>query len=218
MTAKYAVRQTAYSPDAFELTWNEVISYRGEPADETYFLVRKLEVPELDMKLPWPVRLTMSNQRQAMRFEIDQQGHVVEARWHQDGPERGMRPAMLLPEIEGGLQRKRLYDPGETGSRSVGETWAGEDVRVLDGRAKTLTFQAKFAGWESVRGVECVRVESKLKAEGTTISETVWLHPESSVTVQWRRTMEFPVTDPDGTSRRWKEASQGVLIEVTGHR
>ena len=218
MTAKYAVRQTAYTPDAFELTWTEEISYRGEAGGETYFLVRKLEVPELENTLPWPVRLTMSNQRQAMRFEIDQQGKVVDALWHQDGPQRGMRPEMLRPEIEGGLQRRRLYDPGETGTRGVGETWAGKDVRVLDGRAIPLEYTSKFAAWESVRGVECARIESKLTGEATKGTETVWMHPESSVPVQWRRTMEFPTVDPDGSERKWSEAVQGVLVEVTGHR
>ncbi len=218
MTAKYAVRQTAYTPDSFELTWTEEISYRGEAGAETYFLVRKLEVPELDNTLPWPVRLTMSNQRQAMRFEIDQQGKVLAARWHQDGPERGMRPEMLRPEIEGGLQRRRLFDPGERGTRSVGETWSGEDVRVLDGRAVALTYTSTFQAWESVRGVECARIQSKLSGPDTKGVETIWMHPESSVPVQWRRTLEFPALDPDGTERRWSEAAQGVLLEVTGHR
>jgi hypothetical protein len=223
MTAKYAVRQTAYTPDAFELTWTEELSYRGEAGGETYYLVRKLEVPELENSLPWPVRLTMSNQRQAMRFEIDQQGKVVAAQWHQDGPERGMRPQMLRPEIEGGLQRKRLYDPGETGTRAVGESWSGKDVRVLDGRPVTLSYTSKFVAWESVRGVQCARIETQLrgpatKGPQTKGKETIWMHPESSVEVQWRRQLEYPTVDPDGSQRRWSEALQAVLIEVTGHR
>ena len=147
MTLSYQVRQSVQSPQKFELQWEEMWSYRGDAADDGYVLVRRLDLPPLDHGMPLYFRLSMSNQRQAMRFVVSPRGEIVDSTWLRNGPNRGMRPEMLAPEVEGTLRRRRLFDPGESGERGPGDTWRGEDVRGVDGKPVTVPYQAEAVGF-----------------------------------------------------------------------
>ncbi len=215
MTLRYQAQQSVRGDAKFDLKWEELWSYRGDPADGAHVLVRTLELPPLDRDLPLPTRLTMSNQRMGMRFALDDRGRVLEAGWLSRGPDRGMRPEMLRPEIEGMLKRRRIFDPGESGRRSVGDTWRGEDVRVVDGKAVTVTYESKAIGFESVRGIPTLRIASKLTGDGFTSSEDVWLHPETAVPVRIVRDSKYTVSF-EFTTQRWSDHTELILSAVSG--
>ncbi len=215
MTLRYQAQQSVRGDVRFDLKWEEIQSYRGDPADPSHVLVRTLELPPLDRDLPLPLRLKMSNQRMGMRFAIDGRGRVLEAGWLSRGPDRGMRPEMLRPEIEGMLKRRRIFDPGEAGMRSPGDTWRGEDVRVVDGKAVTVTFESKAVGRESMRGVPTLRVASTLTGDGYTCDEEVWLHAATAVPVRIVRDSRYTVSF-EFSEQRWKDHSEWVLVAVSG--
>ncbi|MCO4771083.1 MAG: hypothetical protein KDA24_13695 [Deltaproteobacteria bacterium] len=215
MTLRYQAQQSVRGDASFELKWEEVQSYRGDPADESHVLVRTLELPPLARELPLPTRLTMSNQRMGMRFAIDGRGKILEAGWLSRGPDRGMRPEMLRPEIEGMLKRRRIFDPGESGRRAVGDTWRGEDVRLVDGKARTVEYESKAEGFESIRGIPTLRIKSKLSGRGISTDETVWLHVETAVPVRIVRDSKYSVSF-DFTEQSWRDHSEWILSAVSG--
>jgi len=215
MTLRYQVQQSVRGGARFDLKWEELWSYRGDPADTAHVLVRTLELPPLARELPLPTRLTMSNQRMGMRFALDDRGHVLEAGWLSRGPDRGMRPEMLRPEIEGMLKRRRIYDPGESGRRSVGETWRGEDVRVIDGKPVTAEFESEAMGFVSVRGIPTLHIKTKLVADGYTCDEEVWLHPETAVPVRIVRDSKYTVSF-EFSEQRWVDHTELILSAVSG--
>ena len=199
----------------FDLKWEEIHSYRGDAADSSHVLVRTLDIPPLDRMLPLPIRLTMSNQRMGMRFGIDERGKVLEAGWLSRGPDRGMRPEMLRPEIEGMLKRRRIFDPGEAGQRAPGDVWRGEDVRVVDGKARAVTYESKAIGYEAVRGIPTLRIASKLTGKNYTCDEEVWLHGDTAVPVKIVRDSRYEVSF-EFSEQRWKDHSEWLLAEVSG--
>ncbi len=215
ITLKYQIQQSVRGDATFELKWAEVWSYRGDSTESTFNLVRTLELPPLERTLPLPVRLTMSNQRMPMRFLISDHGKVLEAEWLSKGPDRGMRPEMLRPEIEGALTRRRIYDPGEDGRRAPGDTWRGEDVRVVDGKPVTVPYVAEAVGYEEVRGIVTLRIRTRFEAAAYKGTEEIWLHPDSAITVRWVRDVQY-VIESDWSVQHWRDHSEGVLAEVEG--
>ena len=215
MTLRYQAQQSVRGGARFDLKWEELWSYRGDPAEPAHVLVRTLELPPLARELPLPTRLTMSNQRMGMRFAIDERGRVLEAGWLSRGPDRGMRPEMLRPEIEGMLKRRRIFDPGESGQRSIGDTWRGEDVRVVDGKAVAVTYESRAVGYESVRGIPTLRIESELVADGYQCSEVVWLHPETAVPVRTVRDSKYKVSF-EFSEQHWTDHTERILSAVSG--
>jgi hypothetical protein len=150
-----------------------------------------------------------------MRFLVEHRGRVVDAAWLSRGPDRGMRPEMLRPEIEGMLRRRRVYDPGESGQRAVGESWSGEDVRIVDGQPVSLTFQSRLVGWATVQGVETVEIRSELKSSAYSGTETAWVHAASAVPIRIAREVRYSVRDERG-AEAWSDRSRYVLIKVSG--
>ena len=221
LTVRYAVReevrldQAREKPVAFTLEWNETHSYRGDAALGGYTLVRHLEVPPLPRETPLYYRLAMSNLRLPMRFKVNTKGEVLDASWLRDGPNRGMRPGMLKPEIEGMLRRRRLFDPGRDGTRGPGDTWRGEDVRVIDGQPLTLEFTSTAKAWERVHGIATLHVRSTVKGEGYSAEEDVWLHPDTAVTVRWIRSARHGISSDAGNDR-WRLVTSGSLVNVSG--
>jgi hypothetical protein len=221
LTLRYAVReegrvdQVAEQPVSFALDWQETHSYRGDAAEGGYVLVRHLEVPPLPRETPLYYRLAMSNLRLPMRFKVGAKGDVLDASWLRDGPNRGMRPEMLRPEIEGMLRRRRLFDPGVDGVRSPGDTWRGEDVRVVDGQPVTLAVESKAVAWVRVHGVPTLQVHSVLTGAGYSAEEDVWLHPETAVAIRWSRSARHGITSEAGKDR-WQVVTTGDLVAVSG--
>jgi len=215
MTLSYQVRQSVQSPQKFELQWEEMWSYRGDAADDGYVLVRRLDLPPLDHGMPLYFRLSMSNQRQAMRFVVSPRGEIVDSTWLRNGPNRGMRPEMLAPEVEGTLRRRRLFDPGESGERGPGDTWRGEDVRIVDGKPVAVEFTSRAVAWEETLGVRTLRVRTQLTAEGYSCDEEHWLHVATAVPVRWTRTVKYAVQTPSGPDA-WQESLQGALVSISG--
>lgn len=215
MHLDYGVTQSVKSPISFEMSWVELLSFRGHATSESYSLVRKLEVPKMDRALPLYYRLLMSNQRLPMRFLVNRRGDVLTAEWHRDGPDRGMRPQMLGPEIQGMLKRKRVYDPGSQGVRSPGESWNGEDVRIVDGRPIAIQYSSTAQGWELLHGIRVLRVKSRLTGNGYTGTEEAWMHPTTSVAVRWSRRVAYEVTRARVTEA-WQEETVGTLLSVHG--
>ena len=221
LTVRYAVReevrldQAGERPVSFALEWKETHSYRGDAAEGGYTLVRHLEVPPLPRGTPLYYRLAMSNLRLPMRFKVNTKGEVLDAAWLRDGPNRGMRPEMLKPEIEGMLRRRRLFDPGRDGTRSPGDSWRGEDVRVIDGQPLTLSFESEAKAWVRAHGIPTLQVHSRVKGEGYSADEDVWLHPDTAVTVRWIRSAKHGISSDAGKDR-WQVVTTGSLVSVSG--
>lgn len=215
MTLRYQAQQSVRGDAKFELKWEEIWSYRGDPAETAHVLVRTLEFPSLARELPLPTRLTMSNQRMSMRFTLDDRSRVLDAGWLSRGPDRGMRPEMLRPEVEGMLKRRRIFDPGESGRRAVGDTWRGEDVRVIDGKPVTAEFESTAIGFESVRGIPTLHIETKLTGPSYTCSEEVWLHPETAVPVRIVRDSKYKVSF-EFSEQTWADHTEFILSSVSG--
>lgn len=215
VTIKYQVQQSVRGDSSFDLKWEEVWSYRGDTTKPTHNLVRTLELPPLERTLPLPVRLTMSNQRLPMRFLVSDRGKVLEAEWLSKGPDRGMRPEMLRPEIEGTLKRRRIFDPGESGRRAPGDSWRGEDVRVVDGKPVTVPYRAEAVGFEEVRGLACLRIKVRFESDAYRGGEEIWVHPESAITVRWVRDVQYSI-ESDWAIQRWRDHSEGIVASVEG--
>jgi len=215
MTLRYQVQQSVRGGARFELKWEEIWSYRGAASESVHVLVRTLELPPLARELPLATRLTMSNQRMAMRFAINSYGRVLKASWLSRGPDRGMRPEMLRPEIEGMLKRRRISDPGEFGRRSVGDTWRGDDVRVIDGKPVEATFESTAMGFQSVRGIPTLHIKTHLTGTDYTCAEEVWLHPETAVPVRIVRDSKYTVSF-ESTDQHWSDHTELILSAVSG--
>ena len=215
VTLRFQVRQAVEKPKRFQMEWEEMRSYRGDPAQKGYVFVRELDLPPLDRGLPLYYRLSLSNQRLAMRFVVSPRGEVVDATWLREGPDRGMRPQMLRPEVEGMLRRRRLFDPGEDGVRAPGDVWRGEDVRIVDGRPVAVEFESKAVGWAETLGVRTLHVRSSVRGEGYSADEQTWLHPTTAVPVRWDRHARYSVENTRSEDA-WVEHVQGALISVGG--
>lgn len=221
LTLKYLVReevrleQAGERPIDFAVEWTETHSYRGDAAEGGYTLVRHLEVPPLPRETPLYYKLAMSNLRLPMRFKVNTQGDVLDASWLRDGPNRGMRPEMLKPEIEGMLRRRRLFDPGHDGTRRPGDTWRGEDVRVIDGQPVTLEFDSEAKAWVKASGIATLQVDSNVKGTGYSAEETMWLHPSTAVPVRWTRSARHGISSDSGRDR-WQVVTTGSLVKVSG--
>ena len=215
VTLRYQVRQSVDRPKRFQMEWEEMRSYRGDPAKKGYVMVRELDLPPLDRGLPLYYRLSLSNQRLAMRFVVSPRGEVVDSSWLRDGPDRGMRPEMLRPEIEGMLKRRRLFDPGEDGVRTPGDEWRGEDVRIVDGRPVAIEYESRAVGWAVTLGVRTLHVKSTLHGEGYSSQEETWIHPATAVPVRWDRDARYSVENARSEDA-WVEHVQGALISVSG--
>lgn len=215
VTLSYQVRQVVQSPKKFELQWEEMWSYRGDAADEGFVLVRRLDLPPLGHGMPLYFRLSLSNQRQAMRFVISPRSEVTAATWLRNGPNRGMRPEMLAPEIQGMLRRRRLFDPGESGARGPGDVWRGEDVRIVDGKPVDVEFTSRAVGWEETLGVRTLRVRSEVAGPEYSADEEQWLHVSTAVAVRWTRSASYQVQTPSGPDA-WKEELQAALVSISG--
>lgn len=209
------VRPHGEKPVTFDIEWHETHSYRGDAAEGGYTLVRHLEVPPLPRETPLYYRLALSNLRLPMRFKVSTKGDVLDSSWLREGPNRGMRPGMLAPEIEGMLRRRRLFDPGHDGVRQPGDTWRGEDVRVVDGQPVKISFESKALGWVQAHGIPTLHVKSKLEGEGYTADEERWIHPETAVTVRWIRKAQHTIESDAGQDRWWLTTS-GTLVNVSG--
>lgn len=215
ITLGYEVRHSVSSPREFQLGYQENLSYRGDPSQGGYTLVRSLELPALDNDLPQYFRLAMGNQRLPMRFDIDSKGTVLRASWLTEGPGRGMRPGMLKPEIEGTLKRRRVFDPGREGKRQVGERWQGEDVRVVDGKPVPVRFDSEALAWQVVRGIRVLHIKSELQGTGYAATEEVWLHPETAVPVRVRRGARYQISQEVGADD-WVESLESALVSISG--
>jgi len=215
LTLRYQVSQRAIEPTRFDLEWQELISYRGDAAGSTYSLVRHLDLPPMDKELPLYHRLQLANQRLPMVFEVDADGEVSKARCLTKGPQRGMRPEMMRPEIDAMLKRRRVFDPGEDGSRAPGDKWGGDDVRVVDGKPVQLRYQSRAEAWVEVSGVRTLQIHTVLSGKGFSAQEKHWLHPQTAVTVRWSRTASYTVATRAG-AEPWQEQITAALVSVTG--
>jgi len=215
MNVRYAVRETVRSPQKFELDWEQSWSYRGDPSEGSYNVIYSIKAPPLENHLPLYYRLSMSNLQLPMRFGVDARGNVVNAAWMRNGPNRGMRPQMLQPEIEGMLKRRRLYDPGKEGVRVPGDAWKGEDVRVVDGGAVEVTYASEAVAWVQVLGVRTLHIRTKVTGKGFTSNEESWIHPETGVEVRWTRHARYQIRS-DTSADAWDEIKSGQLISVSG--
>ena len=217
VTLKYQIEQNVRSPKAFELAWEETLSYRGDPAANEYLLVRSLEVPPLPNNLPTYYRLQLANQRLPMRFEVDATGKITEAGWLRNGPGRGIRPSVLAPEIAGMLKRRRLFEPGGGGLRGPGDRWSGEDVRLVDAKPVALEYEAEALSWTEVLGIRTLHIRARLRGEGYEGEEEIWIHPSTAVPVRWVRQARYAVAEHRGEgSDRWDESRRGTLISISG--
>ncbi len=217
LTLRYEVTHRVTSPQDFELRWQEFVSYRGSPTDDEYTLIRSLTLPPMEPTLPLYYRLKMANQRLSMRFRINSDGKVSEASWAENGPMRGMRPEMLRPEVDAALKRRRVFDPGEAGSRTPGESWSGHDVRIVDGAPLELTYQSRATRWVEVSGVRSLEIVSEISGEGYSAQETVWLHPQTAVTVKLRRSASYLVKTRSRLVR-WQDQVVSHLLAVSGRK
>jgi hypothetical protein len=215
VTLRYRVVQDVDKPRAFRMGWEEMWSYRGDAAEGAYVLVRTLDLPPVDRELPLHYRLLMSNQRLPMRFNVSAKGEVLDASWLNNGPDRGMRPEMLRPEVEGMLKRRRLFDPGEKGQRAPGETWRGEDTRIVDGRATALEYASRAEGWAEVAGLRVLHIASTLTGKGYTAREEQWIHPETAIAVRWTRQASYQISSESGPDP-WSERFSASLVSVSG--
>ena len=216
-TLKYRVEQSVRSPKRFSLEWEETLSFRGDPSSNEYLLVRSLEVPPLPSDLPIYFRLQMANQRLPMRFDVDGRGMVTDARWLRNGPERGVRPSMLAPEIEAGLKRRRLFEPGRDGLRGPGDRWRGEDTRIVDARPVELEYSAEALNWVELQGIRTLHLRVSLKGEGYSAEEELWIHPSTAVTVRRITKARYDVQGHRGSDAdHWDETRRASLISISG--
>ncbi len=215
LALRYRVKQQVLRPKRFSLSWEELISYQGDPAQPGYDIVQHIELPPMDTRLPLYHRLQLANRRLPMLFKISSRGEVLEAHWKREGPNRGIRPALLKPEVEAALKRRRLFDPGESGERSPGEKWRGETTRIIDGRPLSLTYQSQALGWVETAGVRTLHIRSQIEGSGYRGEEDRWLHPETSVAVRWRLKATFSVETPTETLT-WEEEVEAYLTSATG--
>lgn len=215
MRLQYAVTQEVISPMPFRMAWMEELSYRGEAMARGYTLVRSLDVPSMHPALPVYFRLMMSNQRLPMRFEVSDQGEVLSATWHTNGPDRGMRPEMLRPEVESMLKRRRLFDPGTEGIRTPGDSWKGKDVRIVDGQPVEVQTTNHVAGWVETLGIRTLHIQRQLVGEGYSGNEETWLHPETAVVVRWTREAAYNVTS-EAAVEPWTERQVARLLSIDG--
>jgi hypothetical protein len=215
VTLRYQVRHAVDRPVRFEMEWEEMRSYRGDAAVEGYVFVRGLDLPTLNRGLPLFYRLSLSNQRLPMRFVVNPRGEVVDATWLREGPDRGMRPEMLRPEVAGMLKRRRVFDPGEDGRRSPGDVWRGEDVRIVDGKPVAVEYESRAIGWVETLGVRTLHIRSKTSGERYSADEQSWLHPTTAVPVRWQRKETYEVESSQGYDT-WVSHLQGALISVSG--
>lgn len=215
VTLKYSVQQEVSSPSVFSLEWEETLSYRGDPAASDYLLVRSLQVAPLPNDLPVYFRLQMANQRLPMRFAVDQQGKITEAGWLRNGPERGIRPSVLAPELEAMLKRRRVFDPGGAGQRGPGDRWRGEDVRIVDAQPVQVTYDSEAIAWVELYGIRALHIRSVLKGEGYEGSEEAWLHPSTAVPIRWTRDVSYWV-ESRSVQDAWNERIRGTLISISG--
>ncbi len=215
LALRYQVKQRVLRPKRFELAWEEVVSYRGDPAQPGFNIVQRLELPPMDSHLPLYHRLQLANRRLPMVFEIGGRGEVLNARWKQQGPNRGMRPELLKSEVEAVLKRRRLFDPGESGERTPGEKWRGETIRIIDGKPLPLTYDSQALGWVETAGVRTLHIRSQLQGSGYLGEEDRWLHPETSVAVRWRLNATFSVETPT-ENVSWTEEVEAHLTSAAG--
>lgn len=216
-TLKYRVEQSVRSPKEFSMEWEETLSFRGDPSSNDYLLVRSLEVPPLPSDLPTYFRLQMANQRLPMRFDVDGRGKVTDARWLRNGPERGVRPSMLAPEIEAALKRRRLFEPGGDGLRGPGDRWRGEDTRIVDARPVELEYTAEALGWVELQGIRTLHLRFSLKGEGYSAEEELWIHPSTAVPVRRITKARYDVQGHRGSGvDRWDETRRASLISISG--
>ena len=217
VTLKYQVEQTVVSPKSFDLSWEETLSYRGDPATNEYLLVRSLEVPPLPNDIPTYYRLQLANQRLPMRFNVDSKGLVTKSGWLRNGPERGIRPSVLEPEIAGMLKRRRLFDPGGEGLRGPGDRWRGEDIRIVDAQPVKLEYEAEAIAWVEVLGIRTLHIRVQLRGPGYQAEEQVWVHPSTAVTVRWSRQSNYAVAGHRGDGAdSWNENRRGTLVSISG--
>jgi len=222
VTLRYSVIHEMESPVVATVEWEEIWSYRGEMSDPTYFLVRELVYDTLGSKLPRYFRLTMDHLKLTMRFEVDHEANIVDASWLHNGPDRGMRPAMLRPEIQAMLKRRRDFEPGTEDQRGPGDRWSGADVRIVDGQPVELTYEAEAEAWVETLGIRTLRIRAKLTGEGYSGEEVQWIHPPTAVPVRWQRRASYSVCSSQGVGGdcpeydRWDELKRGVLVSVSG--
>ena len=215
LTLRYQIAQRVLSPKSFDLKWEEFISYRGDPSQEDYTMVRHLDLPPMDPQLPLYYRLMLANQRLPMMFRINGAGEVSEARWVNKGPDRGMQPAMLRPEIDAAMKRRRFFEPGENGIRAPGNRWSGSDVRIIDGHPLELTYQCEAVRWAEVSGVRTLQISSEVTGEGYSAQEQFWLHPKTAVVVRRSRTASYSI-ETRAETVTWQEQYEVRLVSVTG--
>lgn len=215
VTLGYHVRLSVEKPTRFAIEWEETRSYRGDPAEQGYVYVRSLDLPQIDRDLPLFFRLSLSNQRLPMRFSVGARGEVIDAAWLRDGPDRGMRPEMLRPEVEGMLKRRRVFDPGEEGTRAPGDSWRGEDVRIVDGTPVPVEFESRAVHWAETLGVRTLHVHSVLRGADYGAEEDAWIHPATAVEVRWERNARYSVATAQGRDP-WVERLQGALVSISG--
>jgi hypothetical protein len=122
---------------------------------------------------------------------------------------------MLFPEVEGMLKRRRLFDPGETGRRRPGDTWRGEDVRVIDGRPVRAEYSSTAVGWEEVFGVRTLRIRTTLQGDNFESVEEHWIHPTTAIAVRWTREAGYGIAFNSG-GEAWTEYLQGALVSISG--
>lgn len=215
ISLKYQVTQQNRKPSAWALSWFEHQGFRGDAAEPTFSYVRWLELPPLERELPMTVRLQLANLRMQMRFDIDSRGQILEATWATEGPDRGMRPEMLRPQIQGELRRRRVFDPGESGRRAPGDSWRGEDVRVIDGKPRDVTYSSRAVRWATVRGLATLEIESTVDGPGYKATERTWVHPATAVVVRWTRDESYRV-EGEHTTTEWSTTGAGALVSVSG--
>ena len=215
LTLRYRVTQKVSRPSNFALSWEQTISYRGDPARDEYSVVQQLDLPPMEHDIPLYHRLQLANQRLPMVFRISPQSEVLEAHWMRRGPNRGMRPDMLKPEVEARIKRRRHFDPGETGERSPGQRWSGEDVRVVDGKPLAISYESHALGWVETAGVRTLHVRSALTGPDYSAQEERWIHPETSVAIRWTQTSSFPIETSSGIVQ-WQEVVDAHITGVAG--
>ena len=217
LTLRYRVTQHVKRPKEFQLAWEELISYRGNPAHDEYSVVQQVDLPPMANEIPLYHRLQLANRRLPMVFRIGPQGEVLDANWMRQGPDRGMRPDMLKPEIEARIKRRRIVDPGETGERAPGQRWSGEDVRVVDGKPLAIRYESHALGWVEIAGVRTLHVRSTLTGSNYSAQEERWLHPETSVAIRWTQSSSFSIETTSGTVQ-WREEISAQITGVTGSK
>ena len=112
------------------------------------------------------------------------------------------------------LRRRLAFDPGDRG-RGPGDTWRGEDIRVVDGKPVEVAFESRAVAWEQVFGIRTLRVKSTLTGAGYSCEEDVWLHPATAIPIRWVRNAKYAIETPSGDDV-WADETQGALVSVSG--